>query len=67
MHIASKEEGHPQSDGKVISICCSVQIMQKIFLSALGVHGEAKGHVAVMWVNVGMVQGAVCAGNVSGP
>ena len=47
---------------------CSVRVIQKILptMSVLGVYGEAKGHVAVVRVDVGTVQGAACAGNVSG-
>ena len=68
MHTASKEEGHPQADSKVMSICCSVRVMQKILptMSVLGVCGEAKGHVAVVWVDLGMVRGVAHVGNVSG-
>ena len=42
--------------------------MQKILptMSALGVRGELKGHVAVVRVNVETVQGVARAGNVSG-
>ena len=42
--------------------------MQKILptMSVLEVCGELKGHLAVVQVNVGMVQGMACVGNVSG-
>ena len=62
MHTASKEEGLPQSDGKVTRICCSVLVMQKILpmMSVLGVCGEVKGHVLVVQVNMGMVRGRGC-------
>ena len=33
---------------------------------ALGVRVEAKGYVAVVWVDVGKKWGTVCAGDVSG-
>ena len=38
--------------------------MQKILpmMSVLGVCGEVKGHVAVVWVDVGTVRGAARAG-----
>ena len=42
--------------------------MQKILpmMLALGVCGEAKGHVVVVRVDLGMVWGAVHVGNMSG-